>query len=45
MLDENSSPELLAIAKRAMSRVPVDRFESLDVMADAIENWLKDQDE
>ena len=41
MLGENSSPDLIAIAKRAMSRVPADRFESLDVMADAIEDWLK----
>ena len=45
MLNENSSPVLLAIAKRAISRVPSDRFESLDVMADAIEDWLKEQDE
>ena len=45
MLNEKSSPVLLAIAKRAMSRIPADRFESLDVMADATENWLKQQDE
>lgn len=45
MLDENSSPVLIAIAERAMSRVPADRFESLDEMADAIEAWLKEQDE
>lgn len=45
MLDENSSPDLLAIAKRAMSRIPANRFESLDDMADAIEDWLKKQDE
>lgn len=43
MLNENSSPDLLAIAKKAMSRIPADRFESLDVMADAIEDWLKEQ--
>lgn len=45
MLDENSSPDLIAIAKRAMSRIPADRFESLDVMADAIDDWLKGQGE
>ena len=44
MLNENSSPDLLAIAKRAMSRVPADRFKTLDEMADAIEAWLKEQD-
>lgn len=44
MLDDNSSPVLIAIAARAMARVPADRFESLDVMADAIEGWLKEQD-
>ena len=43
MLDENSSPDLLAIAKRAMARIPADRYESLDVMANAIEDWLKTQ--
>ncbi len=41
MLDEDSSPDLRAIAKRAMALVPSDRFESLDEMADAIEDWLK----
>lgn len=44
MLDEKSSPDLLAIAKRAMARIPADRYESLDVMANAIEDWLKEQD-
>ncbi|MBQ3351401.1 MAG: serine/threonine protein kinase [Thermoguttaceae bacterium] len=43
MLDEKSSPDLLAIAKRAMARIPADRYESLDVMANAIEDWLKTQ--
>ena len=46
MLDEqDSSPDLLAIAKRAMAQVPANRFESLDEMADAIEDWLNGQDE
>lgn len=46
MLDEQkSSPELLAIAKRAMTLVPSNRFESLDEMADAIEEWLKESSE
>ena len=45
MLDEKSSPDLLAIAKRAMTRIPADRYESLDDMANAIEDWLKEQDE
>ena len=45
MLNEKSSPDLLAIANRAMSRVPADRFKSLDEMADAIEAWLKEQNE
>ena len=46
MLDEqDSSPDLLAIAKRAMTLVPSDRFESLDEMADAIEDWLKKSSE
>ena len=44
MLDENSSPALIAIAKRAAAHVPANRFESLDEMADAIEDWLKEQD-
>ena len=43
VLDEKSSPDLLAIAKRAMARIPADRYESLDVMANAIEDWLKTQ--
>ena len=43
MLDEKSSPDLLAIAKRAMARIPADRYESLDDMANAIEDWLKTQ--
>ena len=43
MLDENSSPVLLAIAKKAMARIPDDRFSSLDEMADAIEDWLREQ--
>ena len=43
MLDEKSSPDLLAIAKRAMARIPADRYESLDVMVNAIEDWLKTQ--
>lgn len=42
MLDEKSSPDLLAIAKRAMARIPADRYESLDDMANAIEDWLKE---
>lgn len=45
MLDKNSSPDLIAIAQKAMSRVPADRFESLDEMANAIEDWCKEQDE
>lgn len=46
LLDKQlSSPDLLAIAKKAMARIPADRFESLDEMADAIESWLKEQDE
>lgn len=42
MLDEKSSPDLFAIAKRAMARIPADRYESLDDMANAIEDWLKE---
>ena len=42
ILDKKSSPDLIAIAKKAISRVPDNRFESLDEMADAIEKWLKE---
>ena len=42
MLDESSSPDLIAIAQKAMACAPANRFESLDVMADEIERWLKE---
>ncbi|MBR0238476.1 MAG: serine/threonine protein kinase [Thermoguttaceae bacterium] len=45
ILNKKSSPDLIAIAKKAMSRIPANRFESLDEMADAIEDWLKKQGE
>lgn len=45
MLNKASDPELTAIAKRATSRNPAHRYETMDAMADALEQWLEKQKE